>query len=77
MLARADTKRAFPHYRKGRSNARFSSDLSREPGRDRTCDQRLKRPLLYRLSYGPVSIEYIYEALHVQVKTLEEATLRI
>ena len=25
-----------------------------EPGRNRTFDLRLKRPLLYRLSYGPI-----------------------
>ena len=35
-----------------------------EPGRNRTFDQRLKRPLLYRLSYGPC---VLVEVLNIRV----------
>ncbi len=31
-------------------------DLHGEPGRNRTCDPRIKSALLYQLSYGPTHI---------------------
>jgi hypothetical protein len=41
-------------------NKHYCKARESEPGRNRTFDQRLKRPLLYQLSYGPGKIERQY-----------------
>src|SRR2546423_14041872 len=37
--------------------SREPTNGSGEPSRDRTCDQRIKSPLLYQLSYGPMGAQ--------------------
>ncbi len=47
------------------------------PSRDRTCDPRIKSPLLYRLSYRPKSkSEYSKRDFKVQLAAKTSANLR-
>ena len=48
--------RVYQFRHSGSEWAMRRDGLKSDPGRDRTCDPRIKSPLLYQLSYGVMSL---------------------
>ena len=51
--------RVYQFRHSGSEWAMRRDGLKSDPGRDRTCDPRIKSPLLYQLSYGVSAAEEI------------------